>query len=216
MGDHPLARRRTTGLAGLVVAVLFGAGNALWAFEQPDGGARARAIVAFYTENSGRIIAGGSLSLLASAAFVLFAAGIRGILRELEGDDLLATTAFGGALLVLSAGLAAETINMVGAQRARDGQLTHELARAVFEISYVFGYNAAGVGIGVLLLAIATVALRARALLPGWLAVVLLVVGIAFLTPLSRFLLAPSVLLLAAGSVGLLRGSFSDAASPTA
>jgi hypothetical protein len=64
---------------------------------------------------------------------VLFASGIRAILRELEGDDVLATTAFGGALLVMAAGLGAETINMVGALRAHDGQLTPELARAVLK-----------------------------------------------------------------------------------
>jgi hypothetical protein len=196
------------------VALLFGAGNALWAFEQPEAGARVRVIVAFYTENSTQIIVGGSLSLFACAVFVLFASGIREILRALEGEDLLATTAFGGALLVMAAGLAAESINMVGALRAQDGQLTPELARAVFEISYVFGYNAAGVGVGILLLAIAAVALRAHALLPRWLACILLIVGVAFITPLSRFLLAPSILLLAGGSVALLRRSASDTVSP--
>lgn len=107
----------------------------------------------------------------------------------------------------MAAGLAAETINMVGALRAQDGQLTPELARAVFEISYVFGYNAAGVGVGILLLAIAAVALRAHALLPRWLARILLIAGVAFITPLSRFLLAPSILLLAGGSMALLRES---------
>lgn len=33
--------RRITGLAGLGVVALFGVGNALWAFEQPDAGAGA-------------------------------------------------------------------------------------------------------------------------------------------------------------------------------
>ncbi len=205
MADHRLATRRTTGLAGLGVAILFGAGNALWALEQPDAGAPAREIVAFYTGTSARILAGASLSLVGGALFVLFASGVRVILREYEGDDLLATTAFGGALLLVAAGLGAETINMVGALRAEDGQLTKGLGEALFQISYVLGYNAAGVGIGILVLATAAVALRARALLPRWLALVLLLVGVAFLTPLCRFLLGPSVLLLGAVSVGLLR-----------
>jgi hypothetical protein len=109
-------------------------------------------------------------------------------------------------------GLGAETINMEGALRAYDGQLTPGLARALFEISYVLGYNGAGVGIGIFVLAIAVVALRARALLPRWLAFFLLVAGVAFITPLSRFLVGPSILLLAAGSVQLLRTSAPDAA----
>jgi hypothetical protein len=187
------------------VAVLFGGGSALWSFEQPDAGAPAREIVAFYADNSAEIIAGASLSLLAIALFVLFASGVRAILREHEGDDLLATAAFGGALLAMAAGLGAETINMVGALRADDGSLTPQLARSLFEISYVLGYNGAGVGIGTLLLAIAAVALRARALLPRWLALLLLVVGLVFITPLCRFLLGPSVLLLAIVSALLLR-----------
>lgn len=213
MADQRLATRRATGLAGLGAAVLFGVGNALWAFDQPDAGAPVREIVAFYTDTAARIIVGGSLSLLSIGFFVLFASGVRAILREHEGDDLLATTAFGGALLLVAAGLGAETLNMVGAWRAEDGQLTSELGRALFEISYVLGYNGAGVGIGILLLAIAAVALRARALMPRRLALLLCVVGLAFITPLSRFLLGPSILLLTVASIQLLRTSVPNAAS---
>jgi 4-amino-4-deoxy-L-arabinose transferase-like glycosyltransferase len=43
--------------------------------------------------------------------------------------------------------------------------------------------------------------------LPRWLALVLILVGLAFLTPLSRFLLAPSLLLLLVASAQLLRSS---------
>lgn len=211
MPDQRLATRRITGLAGLGVVVLFGVGNALWAFEQPDAGAPAREIVAFYTDTSTEIVIGGSLSLVAIALFVLLASGVRALLREHEDDDLLATTAFGGALLAMAAGLGAETINMVGALRADGGQLTPELGRALFEVSYILGYNGAGVGIGIFALAIAVVALRSRALLPRWLALLLLVVGVAFITPLSRFLLGPSILLLAVVSANLLRPSASDA-----
>ncbi len=207
MSDQRLATRRLTGLTGLAVAVLFGGGSALWAFDQPDAGAPAGEVLAFYGDTSGWIVAGASLSLLAIALFVFFASGVRAILREHEGDDLLATAAFGGALLAVAAGLGAETINMVGALRAEDGQLTPQLGQALFEISYVLGYNGAGVGIGILVLAIAAVALRARALMPRWLALLLLVAGVAFLTPLCRYLLGPSVLLLAVASAKLLKAS---------
>jgi hypothetical protein len=170
MADDRLATRRVTGLAGLTVVLLFGAGNALWALEQPRAGASAEAIVVFYRDTATGIVVGASLTLVSIAVFVLFASGVRAILREHEGDDLLATTAFGGALLAMAAGLGAETINMVGALRADNGQLTKGLGQALFEISYILGYNAAGVGIGILVLATAAVALRARALLPRWLA----------------------------------------------
>lgn len=212
MTRQRLTTRRMTGLAGLTVAILFGAGNALWAFEQPGASAGGQEVLAFYADTSSRIIAGASLSLLAVAVFVLFASGVRAMLWKLEGDDLLASTAFGGALLLSAAGLGAETINMVGALRAGDGQLTPELGRTLFEISYVLGYNAAGVGLGIFVLAIAAAALRARALLPRWLALLLLIVGLACITPLSRFLLAPLVLLLAVASVQLIRSTRSDGA----
>lgn len=207
MPPHGPAIRRVTGLAGLGVAVLFGLGNALWVFDQPGGGASAEDVIAFYADTSTGIVVGGSLSLFAIALFILFASGVRAILREHEGDDLLATAAFGGALLAMAAGLGAETLNMVGAWRADDGQLTPELGRALFEISYVLGYNGAGVGIGILLLATAAVALRTRALMPRWSAIALLVSGLAFITPLSRYLLVPAVALLVAVSVQLLRAS---------
>jgi hypothetical protein len=209
-----LGTRRLTGLAGLAVAVLFGAGNALWVFDQPRAGASAQNVLAFYAGASTRIIVGASLSLLAVALFVLFASGVRAILAEIEGDDLLATTAFGGALLLLAAGIGAETINMVGALRAEHGQLTPGLGSALFEISYVLGYNAAGVGIGILLLAVAAVALRTRALMPRWLALLMAVIGLVFLTPLSRFLVGPSVLLLLFASVQLLRTSMRGRGEP--
>ncbi|MDX6672971.1 MAG: hypothetical protein QOH11_389, partial [Solirubrobacteraceae bacterium] len=52
MADRTLTTRRVTGLAGLAVTVVFGVGNALWAFDQPAAGAPAREIVAFYTDAS--------------------------------------------------------------------------------------------------------------------------------------------------------------------
>lgn len=203
--DQLAQTRRATGFAGIAAAVLFGTGSALWGFEQPASGASVEEIVRFYTEASGRIVVGASLSLLAIAAMVVFASGARTILRDAEGDDLLANTAFGGALIMAAVGLGAETINMVGALRADDDQLTGELARAVFEISYVLGYNAAGVGAGIFALATAAVALRTGALLPRWLAVLSIVVGAALLTPLSPVLFGPGLLVLVAIGVQLFR-----------
>jgi hypothetical protein len=152
-------------------------------------------------------VAGALLSLISIAMFVVFASALRGVLIELEGDELLANVAFGGAILGLATGLGAETINMAAALRAGDGQLTGSLAQALFDISYVLGYNAAGIGIGLLTLSIGAAALRAKAMLPRWLAVVSLALGAALLTPLSHYVLGPSFLLLLVLGVLLLRGS---------
>lgn len=213
MSDRRLTTRQLTGLAGLGAAILFGVGSALWALDQPDAGASAREVIAFYADGSTGIVVGGSLSLFAVALFVFFASGAQAILREHDGDDLFSTAAFGGAIVLVVAGLGAETINMVGAFRADAGQLTPQLGRALFEISYILGYNAAGVGIGIFVLAVAAVALRSKALMPRWLALLLLIAGLTFVTPLSRFLLGPAVLLFAVVSANLLRAPKSDAAS---
>jgi hypothetical protein len=199
--------QRWAGLSAVSTAVLFAAANALWAFEMPDRGASGPELLDFYDDLSGRIVAGALLSLISIAMFVVFASAFRSVLIKLEEDELIANIAFGGSLLGMAAGIGAETINMAAALRAGDGELTQPLAQALFDTSYVLGYNAAGVGIGLLAIATGAAALRARALLPRWLAVIALALGVALLTPLSRWVLGPSFVLLLVLGVFLLRGS---------
>ena len=70
---------------------------------------------------------------------------------------------------------------MVGALRARDGQLSDALAQSLWEIARVLGSTAAGVGLGVFALAVAAVAFRTGVILPRWLAFGTAVVGVALL-----------------------------------
>ncbi len=198
---------RWAGWSAVGTALLFASANSFWGFQQPGAGASGARLLDFYGDLSGRIVAGALLSLISIAMFVVFASAFRSVLTELEGDELLANVAFAGALVGLATGLAAETINMAAALRAGDGELTQSLAQALFDTSYVLGYNAAGIGIGLLALATGSVALRARAMLPRWLAVVSVVLGVALLTPLSRYVLGASFLLLLVLGVLLLRGS---------
>lgn len=180
-----LNARRVAGISGIMGATLFTIGNALWALDWPAAGAPAAEIADFYRHTSDRVVIGASLSLLAIAAFVLFSATLRRVLTEAEGDALLATASFGGALLGLAAGLGAETINMVGALRASDGQLNDALAQTLWEIPRVLGSTAGGVGVGVFALATAAVAFRTGAVLPRWFAVITAVIGASLLTPFS-------------------------------
>jgi hypothetical protein len=190
---------RYAGWSGIAFVLLFGVGSAIWGLEMPDTGSSVAEILDFYREASGRIVVGASLSLLGIAAFMLFAAAVRSVLIDAGGDDFLATAAFGGALLGLAAGLGAETINMTAALRADDGELSRALAQSLFEISQVLGSVGAGVGIGVFALATGVSALRIGAVLPRWVAIILVVVGIALLTPLSYVnVVAGSAMLLVA------------------
>jgi hypothetical protein len=205
--------RRLVGAAGILVAVPFSVGNSLWAFDAPDPGAPAAELLRFYDDKAGGIIAGASISLVAVALFVYFAAGFRALLARLDRDDVLANTAFGGALLGAAAGLAAETINMAAAMRADDGNLTPSFARSAFEISQVLGFNAAGVGIGTFAIAAAAAALRTRSIMPAWLAVLTIAVGLALMTPLSRDVFHIAVVLLAVIAVFVIRAPDPDPAA---
>lgn len=175
--------------------MLFVVGNALWALEQPERNASASELVRFYEELSGRIEIGALLALVSGAMFVVFLAALRGVLGDLEGNDLLADIAFGGGILGLAADVGAETINMAAAVRAGDGDLTEPLAMALFDVSYVLGYHAAGLGVGLVALATGAAALRARAQLPRWLAFIAVALGAALLTPLSQHVLGPAFVL---------------------
>lgn len=211
LNDDLRATRRFTGAMGLATAILFAVGNALWAFDQPVAGASASEITAFYEDNATNIAIGGTLSLVSIGCFAFFASGMRTLLRAFARDDVLPNAAFGGAIILLSTGLGAETINLAAALRADDGALGGELASALFEVSYALGYYAAGVGIGVFLAAVAGIALQDRVLLPRSLAWVTVAIAVAFCTPLSVYLLAPAVLLLVVVSIMLLRPARSAA-----
>jgi len=145
MVSHPFGSlpriHRWAGLSAVGTAVLFSVANALWALEQPGPGASGPRLLHFYGDLSGRIVAGALLSLISIAMLVVSASALRSVLIELEGDELLASIAFGGTLLAAATGLGAETINMAAALRAGNGRLTASLAQALFDTSYVLGYN---------------------------------------------------------------------------
>ena len=216
--DVPRAHR-WAGISALSAFVVFSAANAIWALEQPAPGASAAELIDFYTDLSTRIVAGGLASLFSIAIFVVFASALREILIELEDGALLANAAFGGTILGLAAGIGAESVNLAAALRAHDGELTEPLALALFDISYVFGSYATGIGFGVATLALGVAALRSGALLPRWLAVVAVVIGLAMVTPLAGYALgeytvAPSFVLFAVLGLRLLRGSALTSARP--
>lgn len=184
---EPLNPRQLAVQSGIAVAVLFVAGNAIWALGMPQGGASPEEIVDFYVDRSTRIVIGASLSLLSIAALVIFAADLRSALIErAPGDEALATAAFGGGLLAAAAGLGAESINMVGALRANDGAIDPGLASALYEISQILGSVAAGVGIGVLALSVALAGLRHHDFI-GRQRAIALVLAVLALSPLAHF-----------------------------
>ena len=139
---------RWAGLSGIAGALMFAVGNVIWALDMPEDGTAVPEVVDFYADTADRIVIGGSLSLLSIAVFLLFGAALRQVLKEAGGDDFLATAAFGGMVLCMAAGMAAEGINLAAALRAQDDELTGELAQSLFEISQIFGSAVTAVGLG--------------------------------------------------------------------
>jgi hypothetical protein len=181
-----MTAERQAGISGIAVAVLFGTGSAIWGLDMPEDGTAVLDVIEFYRDTADRIVIGATLSLLAIAAFLWFAAALRRVLADAEGSDVLATTAFAGALLSMAAGIGAETINMAAALRAQDDELSDELARSLFETSQVLGSVATGVGLGVFALATAAVALHSGRVLPRVIAIAFGVLGVVLLSPLAH------------------------------
>lgn len=207
--------RRLAGWSGIAAATLFALGNAVWALGMPSGGTPTAEIVSFYESRAVRIVVGASVSLLALAVFLLFAAALRSVIARAAGDEVLATTAFAGLVVTVAAGLGAESVNMIGGLRAAEGRVDATLARSVHEISQVLGSVASGVGVGVLALSLAAAALRSGGLMPKYAAVICAVAGVAALSPLSYLnVVAGGLLILVAFTVStaLLRGPWPRAA----
>ena len=172
-------------LSGLVFAVLFGLGSAVWAFDQPSRGADSDEIVRFFDGSSTEILVGGTMSLVSLLFLVWFGSILRERLTAAEGSERsgIPLVAFAGAVLMAAAGLGAETINMAGAMSARDGQLTGESAQVFFDLTYAFGAQAAAVTIAMIALPMGLTALRTGQLLPRWAAWLALIFGVVMLTP---------------------------------
>lgn len=199
-------------LSGLITAVLFGVGSALWGFEQPAQDAASEEIVSFYVDTSTEILIGGTMSIISLLFLVWFGGVLRERLAAAEGSEGsgLPSVAFAGTVLIAAVGLAAETINMAGALSADDGQLTADTAQIYFDVSWAFGAPAAGVAIAIATAPVALIALRTGRLLPPWAAWLALLTALATLTPLMwtaafQYPFALAVLLLAALSARLYR-----------
>jgi hypothetical protein len=172
-------------LSGLVAALMFAVGNAIWAFDQPPRDADAERLLSFYEGTSTQIIIGGTISAASVFFLVWFGAVLYQWLTAAEGvqGSGLPLMAFGGAVLTAAVGLGAETINVVGAMRADDGELTAEAAQIYFDVSFMFGYPAAAVAMAVFAAPIALIALRAGRALTGWLAWLVVAVSVVMLIP---------------------------------
>jgi hypothetical protein len=192
--------------------VLFATGSAIWAFDQPHRDATTEELVSFYEDSSAEILIGGTMSIISVLFFVWFGAVLYERLVAAEAPDRtgLPLVAFAGTVITAAVGLGAETINMAGALSAEDGQLGADTAQIYFDVSYAFGSPSAGVGIAMVTIPTAVVALRTGRPISAWAAWIALLIGLAavtpvMLTPAFGLVTGLALLLLAGLSIQLYR-----------
>lgn len=194
-------------LSGLVAAVLFAIGNVLWAFEQPSPNAPVGEVVSFYEDTSTEIVIGATISIVSLLFFLWFGATLHERLRAAEGSSRsgLPLMAFGGAVLIATVGLGAETINMAGALRAGDHTLTPDTAQIYYDVSNALGYTSAGGAIAAVAIPTALVALATGRVVSRWTALLALLIALLVMTPAVTLVLGFAVILLGALSIQLYR-----------
>jgi hypothetical protein len=174
-------------LAGALFTVIFAVGF-LTSGDTPDSDSAGETVVEHY-DDSGKILFGVIMLLLAAVVFLFFAGVLRRHLAE-RGSEWLASVVFGGAV-VYAVGLGVFLSSQIALVEAADANQT-----AVAEALNVIDNNnfgPAAIGLAVVLLASAWHVVSTRSL-PVWLGWVALALGIlAIAGPLGfiAFLLFP-------------------------
>lgn len=203
---------RWAGLGGVLYVVLF-IGGVLLAFSgTPDGDAPPAEYVQFFGDSGNRdqIEVGWCLVVLGVFFFIWFLAALRRFVGDIDGDGFLTfLVTFGGATYatLTLAGMSVVT----GISTMSDDTFRHQVDPAVIHAGGDAGYvihASGGVGAAAMMIA-TTLAVRRAALIPGWLGVVGVVVGVLaigsiFFVPMfliALWILVAGVLLLRRANV---------------
>ena len=168
-----------TGIAGVVLLIV----GFIVQGEPPSlGDDRAREFVEFYTDNKDQLMLGAALQGVAVTFFVFFFAYVRREIATAEGGrGMLAQVAFGGGLIFAAGGAFDATLTFAMAEAAEDVSPQSLLAlMALFENDFI----PLAVGLQLFLLGTGLAAWR-LGVLPKWLAVITLVLGIIAVTPIG-------------------------------
>jgi hypothetical protein len=162
---------RLAPLAGVAYAICVVVAMGAWS-DIIEPGQVAAEKVKLYVDDPDEVLLGSQLFGLAAFLLLWFGGALRSAIRAVEGDDdRLATTAFGGSVAAAACLLVGAVTNVALALRAEDiGDLEPEVGAAVGDVASVLVAGAAPIGMAVIVGATALMALRARAILPTWLA----------------------------------------------
>jgi hypothetical protein len=170
---------RAESLTGIVFLALL-ISSFLVGGSPPDADASTRTVVAFWREHENGQIASALLAGFAAVFLVWFGGVVRTTLREAEGGPgRLATTAFGGFLLIAAGGLALCGFQFTAADTV--GDVPDTVTQTLSALSQDFYFLLDG-GVLVAVFATAVATLRHGAL-PRWFGYLSLAVGVIFLIP---------------------------------
>jgi hypothetical protein len=159
-----------------------------------------REIVDYYVDNKDSVEAAAFIAMAATALLIFFGAYLRRVLHAAGGEgEMLSLVAFAG-LLVVGVGFAIDTTIAIALAEAADDvdPVAVQALQALWDNDFV------PIALGVLLFLWATgLAVIRTGVLPKWLGWVMLVLGLAALTPLGFVAAIGSALLVLVLSIWL-------------
>ena len=164
----------TGALAVVLIAIAFLAGG-----ETPDADAPVREVVKYWTDHEGANMIGSVIEALAAVTLLFFAASLRRTSNRWTDSSILPSVAFAGGI-VAAAGFGVDaSLRFAAADVAGD---VDPAVLQTFSAAWANFFFPMVVGLASLILATSLAGWRARAL-PTWLAVIGILIFIAFFTP---------------------------------
>lgn len=176
-------RERLTPLYGVVFVVLTVVSIVLGSMDSPeDFPGDVGEIIVYWESDPNLLMASGWIGAVGGFFNLLFLGVLVSRLRAAEGGTgRLSTTAFGGGIAAVTAGLLVDTVTLAGAIRADEvGDIAPATATTLYDISQLLVGAALPVALSVLIAATGALALRVG-VLPRWLGVVSLVLAVGLL-----------------------------------
>lgn len=170
-----------TGLVfvGLILVTIFGFGN-----NEPDATDSTQKVVAYWHNHHDKEMFGALIGTVAVVSLVWFGGVVRAHLASAEGGAArLATTAFGGFVLIGVGGLLFSGIDFAAADTA--GKVPAGVTQTLSVMNSDLYFPLAG-GLAIAMLATGVASLRHKAL-PTWLGVLAILIGVIAVTPVGFF-----------------------------
>jgi hypothetical protein len=196
-------------LSGIAFVVLMLTG-AFFVLDVPKGDASAQEIASYLSDsgNHTRNITGAYLWVLGGLAFLVFAAGLRSVLRRAEGDPGTLSNVVFGAGVVFTAvwSVSAATVASVAyAVEFSDAPVNNpDLVRVLPSLGALLLLLGGGFA-GILLLAATSILIFRTSVLPRWLAWFGILVAIALVFDVAYMNILPLVAWVGVASIVLLR-----------